>query len=509
MKKWIFAGLTLILAFAITMLACDDGIAPNVGSGDKDDIKSYSLTLNITGDKEVPTIISPNKSGRALTNALAQINHDYYEVVFYYDDTAGATHDNTYIARTSWARGEGAALSVFRGSTAAGIDYGSVDYSLSAETTTTAPDTGAAILLVGKKESGRFVLLAVGKLVGSENNDGSPVATPTVITSKTSKVTFDIVTLASAIHPDKANLDTKSSFYTTPDNTNGSFVFPGTIDEATTAGNPGGGTNFVEQPFNNVNFPLFMLASNQGKKCSGTAGACTLTCCGYVVLVPASDCSACTDPQPGNPSGCVTTDSTPCPKACCGATGTGPITSCTSCNLPTVPPATRYYAAKFTFTTATATPGATVPTGHTIGDYVKGIVAATPASHQYVDDKVPPAVIINGEKMPAITTENLGVVVEMKNNNVAGTDTGNSINPVSYFIITVPGDTGGMIAFNFNIPVYGIINQISNNGIQPILWLIQPGLERFYVDNGIGLGGSVLLGIGDPTKVNVGTGFVQ
>ena len=441
MKKIVLTGLAIFLALSLS--TCD---MPPLGSNTGDTGEEFaqysadgkSITINLEGG-------APSRNmDRALTNALAQINHDYYEVVFYYDDdtTAGAAHTAPNIARTSWVRGEGAALSVYRGG-ASGIDYGSVDYaaSIKSPTPATVPDTGAALLLVGKKESGRYVLLAVGKLISTTKNDGTP-GSGAVVTTQTSKVTFEIVTLASAIFPDRANLATKSSFYTIPDTTDGSYNFASgaaAINAASTADNPGQGTNFVEQIFNDVKFPLFMLNS-------------------------------------------VKNETTP---------------------------TTSYYAAKFTFTTASA--GGPAISGHLITDYVKGIVAATPAGHQYVDDKVPPAVIINGEKQPKITTDSSGVTVEMKNNNdptPSTGDVGKPINPEAYFIITVPGNQGGMMAFNFNIPVYGITSQISNNGgIQPVLWLIQPGLERFYVDNGVGLGGSILLGLGDPTKVDVNTGF--
>jgi len=470
MKKWIFAGVSVLLALALTMVACD--FAPKSlddRSGEEfsqeefdNDGNLKSITINLDGGGP-----SLNVS-RALTNTLAQINHDFYEVVFYYNATASSTVTAaSQVARTSWSRGEGAALSVFRGNNSAiGIDYGSVNYSLSAVSSTPGsdPDTGAAILFVGKKESGRYVLLAVGKLNGTTNNNGTAGAA-TVVTSQTSKVTFDIVTLASAVKPTIPIAANTSSFFTIPDSTNGNYVFDSTgvsaINAASTAQNPGGGTNFIPQPYNAVDFPLFMLASYQGLSCPGTAGNCEQTCCGGSSGSPVTDCSACT------------------------------VTN-------------RHYAAKFSFTTAT---GSGPATGlHTIDNYVNGIVAAVPDNHKYTDI-IPPGFIVGGDKSKS-NTDIEGVKVEMKNNNTSAEQL-LKIKEEAYFIITVPGDIGGMIAFTFNIPVFAITNRTSNNSVNAIQWLIQPGLESLFVDNGVGLGGSILFGIGDPSKIELGTNFLE
>ena len=465
MKRIVLTGFAVLLMFALA--ACDFGVKLTGGTEEGEEFVQYSsdgksITINLEGG-------APSRNmSRALTNALAQINHDYYEVVFFYNATASATVTTaSQVARTSWSRGEGAALSVFRGNNSAtGIDYGSVNYSLSAVSGTpgTLPDTGAAILFVGKKESGRYVLLAVGKLNGTTNNNGTSGAA-TVVTSQTSKVTFDIVTLASAIKPTIPIAAGTSSFFTIPDSSYGNYLFDSTgvsaIDATSTAANPGGGTNFIPQPYNAVDFPLFMLASNQGLSCPGIAGDCEETCCGGAPSAGVPDCSACT------------------------------VTN-------------RHYAAKFSFTTAT---GSGPATGlHTIDNYVNGIVAAVPDNHKYTE-VIPPGFIVGGDKSKS-NTDIEGVKVEMKNNNTTAEQL-LKIKEEAYFIITVPGDIGGMIAFTFNIPVFAITNRISNNSVNAIQWLIQPGLESLFVDNGVGLGGSILFGIGDPSKLALITNFLE
>jgi len=425
MKKWVLAGVTLLLAFAL--VTCDSTITPE-GLDGNEEFAQYSadgksVTINLEGG-------APSRNmDRALTNALARINHDFYEVVFFYD-ADGSGSGAPKVSRTSWSRGEGAALAVFRGKDGTvGINYGSVDFSASIEGAPSAVDIGAAILFVGKKTSKGAVLLAVGTLVNTADNMGNyPGTASTIVKSTTSKVTFDIASLSSGIFPD--NL-AGSSFFTIHDTTGGSFDFDndaGTITAGTT-NIPGDGTQFVAQIFKTVPFPLFMFTSED--KSTG------------------SD---------------------------------------------------RHYAGKFTFNTAVSG-GGSVSAPHRIIDYVKGIVTAAPASYEYTD-LIGPNVLINGEKING-NADDLGVEVTMENNMTADA----TLNNEAYFIIKVPKGVGGLIAFNFNIPVYAITKANADNSVAPILWFVQSGIENNYIDNGVGLGGSILLGIGDPSLIKIENAF--
>lgn len=444
MKKWILASISLILAVAVTMVACDlNNLTPGGVNGD-DEFATYSadgksLTINLNGGEP-----SRNMS-RALTNALARINHDYYEVVFYYDADGPTDPDGggpgvptgtgaPKVSRTSWERGEGAALAVFRGKDGTvGINYGSVDFGASIEEAVSTADIGAAILFVGKKTSKGAILLAMGTLVNTADNTGTYPGTPsTIVKSTTSKVTFDIASLSSGIFPD--NL-AGSSFWTKPDATGGSYDFEnGTPPDdasgitAGTTNTPGSGTQFVAQIFKTVAFPLFMFTSDE---------------------------SSAVD---------------------------------------------RFYAGKFTFNTAVSG-GGTVAAPHLISNYVKGIVTAAPSGYEYTD-LIPPNVLINGEKING-SADDLGVTVTMENN----TSPDALLNNEAYFIIKVPGAVGGLIAFNFNIPVYAITKNNADNGVAPILWFVQSGIDNNCIDNGVGLGGSILLGIGDPSKIKIESAF--
>jgi len=443
MKKWIFAGVSVLLALALTMVACDFVPKSLDDRSGEEEFAQYSedgryVTINLDGG-------SPSKSmSRALTNALARINHDYYEVVFYYNSKE--ITPVVKISRTSWERGEGAALAVFRGNDGSvGIDYGSVDFDSSeiSGDVGTDEDKGAAILFVGKKTSKGAVLLAVGTLKDTAGNTGGYLGS-TIVKSTTSRVTFEIASLDSGI----GTLVASSSFYTqwvddtSLANVQGKFdpagipnAFTDSID-ANSTNSPGFGAQFSSQNYKNVDFPLFMLKSDESSVAINS----------------------------------------------------------------------RFYAGKFTFRTAIAS--GTVTTAPAAGDidhrisaYVKGIIAAAPASYEYTD-MIAPNVIVNGEKING-NTEVVGVNVTMVNNKTADA----LFNNEAYFIIEVPKAKGGLIAFNFNIPVYAITSSKSDDNVDPVSWFIQPGVENNYIDNGIGLGGSILLGIGDPSKIKIESAF--
>jgi len=455
MKKWIFAGVSLLLALALMTAACDLLPLPSAEkgvNGNTEEFAQYSadgktLTINLEGG-------SPSKNmSRALTNALARMNHDYYEVVFFYDPDydGGPTPAIQKISRTSWERGEGAALAVFRGTDpSSGINYGSVDFTQSREKDTVlnsvaAPtDIGAAILFVGKRTTKGATLLAVGTLTNTANNAGTYLGN-TIVNSTTSKVTFEIAALDSSIDPDDLP---GSSFFTkwiddAVDYATASAKFTGVGSAAfitsinnSSTNNLAEGAQFAAQFYKNVKFPLFTFKSE---------------------------------------------------------VSTG---------------ADRFYAGKFTFMTATTTgtvnavPGS--GTNHHISEYVKGIVIATPPAvptHEYTEI-ISPNVIIDGKKINGTTT-NEGVKVTMVNNKTANETLSNE----TYFVIEVPKGKGGLLAFNFNIPVFALTSDVSETGILPVMWYVQPGIENNYIDDGKRLGGSILLGIGDPSTIEIESAF--
>jgi len=137
-------------------------------------------------------------SNRALTNELAQASHDFFEVVFYYDDTR--------IARTTWNIGETPEL---RGVYGNGDGHTSVNYS--AVSTGTSGNTPAAVLFVGTKEDN--TLLAVGRLTNA-NGDGNAYT----VSPNTTEVTFEVTALKSGVG------FTNSSFTTNYTSGGGTFA---------------------------------------------------------------------------------------------------------------------------------------------------------------------------------------------------------------------------------------------------------------------------------------------
>jgi len=161
-----------------------------------------SLTIYIDGSKPVPV-------NRALSQRLAILGSDFFEVTFVYKSGAGNTANDYIIARGSWELGEPAGVAgVYR--TAGGIDY----YE---ETTTSVgmPATqgkGSAILFVGRKSDKS--LLAVGTLSHIDNTSVllTGAAHP-LITSNTTKVTFAVNAFSAGVR--SSSYATNSSFQTT------------------------------------------------------------------------------------------------------------------------------------------------------------------------------------------------------------------------------------------------------------------------------------------------------
>jgi len=174
MKKLIFVGLSALLAFAL--VTCDNVQDENIIIGStnveySDDGKNITIYLD-------GTTVPVTRASRSLTADLAKKAHDYYEVVFYHQATAGAAE----VTRAAWEIGEAAAVTnVVR--TETGIDY------VLTGAATLAPDTGYAVLFAGRKAD--KTLLGVGRLTQASPQG----ATATSITTATTKVTFTVASL--------------------------------------------------------------------------------------------------------------------------------------------------------------------------------------------------------------------------------------------------------------------------------------------------------------------------
>jgi hypothetical protein len=114
--------------------------------------------------------------GRSLTDSIALVAAEQYEVAFYFDDTAN-TQANANVYRTTWADGQRGTLWVETDNAGAGVDYGA------------APN--GAILFAGYSNG---TLLAVGELTAV---DGT---TSKTITDASRTVTFALTPLHNDIY---------------------------------------------------------------------------------------------------------------------------------------------------------------------------------------------------------------------------------------------------------------------------------------------------------------------
>jgi len=139
-----------------------------------------SITIYLDGSAPVP-------ANRALTKELAMLGHDFFEVVFYYNDGGGSP----IIARGSWELGEPAGImGVWR--TAAGVNYYGAN-----PVGIPAAGQGSAVLFVGRKAF--KTLLAVGTLSKIDETDITPGAN-NLITTATKKVSFDVNALKAGVN---------------------------------------------------------------------------------------------------------------------------------------------------------------------------------------------------------------------------------------------------------------------------------------------------------------------
>jgi len=157
-----------------------------------------SLTIYMNGSAPVP-------ANRALSNKLAQLGHDFFEVTFLYNDA------NTYrIARASWELGEPAGVNDVYRTDGVGNIYYNISTPLG-NTTTGIPATneGLVVLFVGRKSD--KTLLAVGTL--SEINGTAVSASNNRISTTTTKVKFHVNALKAGVSSESY---ADSSFQTAP-----------------------------------------------------------------------------------------------------------------------------------------------------------------------------------------------------------------------------------------------------------------------------------------------------
>jgi len=187
MKKIIYIGLAALLAFAL--VTCDNVQDENIIVGStnveySDDGKNITIYLD---GATVPV----TKASRSLTADLAKKSHDYYEVVFYFNDGTNPIE----VARAAWEIGEAAAITnVYR--TAAGVDYSKTGTTSLAPTAT----EGYAVLFAGRKAD--KTLLGIGRLTYADGGGTPPPPVPpptltidTQVTTATTKVTFTVASL--------------------------------------------------------------------------------------------------------------------------------------------------------------------------------------------------------------------------------------------------------------------------------------------------------------------------
>jgi len=253
MKKFV-SGLAILLA--LSLVTCEMQLI-----GGPDEELGYTNVVYSPDGRSVTfyldgTTVPETRASRTLTDDLAKIGHDYFEVVFFrrpaYTSTETLDTTNDTIARTSWEIGQSANITgVYR--TNDGNDYSTVKeiYTL-VDSTLGDPELCTAILFVGRKSD--KTLLAVGKI---SHIDDVPVTSGNPkITTTTKTVTFSVTAFtANAAYNSTADGTTThyadgSSFWTAvKDTTNKGLA--ANVSSANTA--------VRLMPIGGQSFPLFEL----------------------------------------------------------------------------------------------------------------------------------------------------------------------------------------------------------------------------------------------------------
>ncbi|MCL2179833.1 MAG: hypothetical protein FWB83_01780 [Treponema sp.] len=261
MKKFVLTGLAILLALSLS--TCE--IAPVVvegGSGFTDVVYSAdgkSLTLYLDG-----AVVPQTKASRALTDDLAKMGYDYFEVVFFHREaitggaSGGSITDSGIIARASWEIGQSVGITgVHR--TYGGVDYGTVmGIPALLDVSGDAAEISTAVIFIGRKSD--KTLLAVGRIVSTDHDSTA------VITNATKSVTFQVAALTAGVAavldgsgPPATYIATGSSFLTAVDGPNQGS--PEDIDDPDNATVPN--TLVKMLSIGGVVFPLFELAQEE------------------------------------------------------------------------------------------------------------------------------------------------------------------------------------------------------------------------------------------------------
>jgi len=186
MKKAFFFGIAAVLALAV--FSCDDFAAPQT--------EKTSNIVGYTADGrailELELGAGTVNKARALHPTLAAAAADFYEVIFYDDNTqdwgtAPATGPNAGYYRTSWREGKTARIRVPAG------DYGYVAPNPgSADPDEAYGNPSYAYIFAGRYDDG--MLLGVGRLTSV---DGAAV---TVITASTNNADFTVNALTTDVN---------------------------------------------------------------------------------------------------------------------------------------------------------------------------------------------------------------------------------------------------------------------------------------------------------------------
>jgi len=178
-KNTVFISFTLYLTLILAVFIPACGLDPDISQNNNTpydfdtDNKLTGVTLRLDDSRAA---VNPGSS-RALSNAAAKTNYDFFEVVFF-----TKVDSVNVIVRTSWNIGE----SCFISGVPRNVNYSSADPD-NADT----PGNGAAVLFIGRKNSKN--LLAVGLI---SHIDGEP---NTVINTTSASVTFTIHSLEAGI----------------------------------------------------------------------------------------------------------------------------------------------------------------------------------------------------------------------------------------------------------------------------------------------------------------------
>jgi len=209
MKKTIFLGIAALLTLAV--FSCGNFTEPGVNVDD-----GPRVMQTADGQTLVRLDIGFKGSARALTDNMARVATERYEVAFFNSAGTGTVY------RTSWADGERGKLWVATAPAPAGIDY--------------AASGNRAILFAGYSNG---TLLAVGALTAVDNTPS------TAITDDSRSVTFTLTPLNNAIHSENAA--------TVPAPTASTFKI------VTPTGSATGGTAFPTVTISDLIYPVYEL----------------------------------------------------------------------------------------------------------------------------------------------------------------------------------------------------------------------------------------------------------